>query len=90
MFGKDSETLRTPVGTPDYGIVSNTPRSRTAGHTEVCELDTTIFIGQDVCTLDISMDHALVMEVHETFENLTNVDGDQSFREFSETLADSM
>lgn len=90
VFRRSGESLRTPVRTANYGIVSDCTCSRTAGHAEICKFDTTVFIGQDVGTLDISVDNTLVMEVDETLEYLADVDGDKGFREFPETFADRM
>ncbi len=84
---EDGESLRTPVWAANYGIVSNAPRGAT-GHAKVCKLDTAVFIGQDIGTLYVTMYNTLLVEVDESLEDLTDVDCDEGFREFSEAFAD--
>ena len=46
--------------------------------TEIRQLDHSIFSCQDVASFDVSMNHSLPVQVLETFENLLDIDCDQS------------
>ena len=78
---------RTPVWTAHNLIVPNRARCRTTCNTEVCELDTSIFVREDVCTFDITVDDTLVVKVHQTLEDLRDVDGDKRLRKLPKPLA---
>ena len=56
---------RTPVGTANYGIVTDRACGGAACNSEVGQFDASVLVRQNVRTLDIPVYHALVMKVHE-------------------------
>ena len=85
------QTSRTPVWAPDDGIIAcRASGSRIARDTKVGEFDSAIFGRQDVGALDISVDHTLVVQVHETLEDLRDIDRDEVFWELSKSFANVM
>ena len=87
---KGGEGVRTPIWATDDRIVADGPRSSAARHTKIGELHAPILVREDVRTFDISVDHTLVMEVHEPFEDLRDVHPDKRLRELAKLLADIM
>ena len=85
---KGGEGVRTPIWATDNRIVANSTRSGAARHTKIGELHAPILVREDVRTFDISVDHTLVMEVHEPFEDLRDVHPDKRLRELAKLLAD--
>lgn len=84
-----SSRRRTPVWTSNYGSICSS-RGYTTCNTEICEFHSSILVGQDVRTLNISVDDTLVMEVDQPLQNLRNVDCDKVFRELAKFLDDSL
>ena len=82
--GQYSAKTPTPVWAPHHSSISGAPRLRS--HSEISELDGTIFIREDIGTLDVSMDHTLVVQIEQPFEHLGDVHGNQVFGELSEFL----
>lgn len=78
--------MRTPVRTPHDSSIHNTPRPRR--HSEICELDRPIFVGEDIRALDIAMDNTLVVQVHQTLQDLRDIHRYEVFWELAKLLDD--
>ena len=63
-----SNGKRTPIRTPNYSPVLHTIRLRR--HTKVRQLHRPILVSEDIRTLDVAVDHTLVVEVHQPLEHL--------------------
>jgi hypothetical protein len=59
-------------------------------HAKVCQLDESLFCGQDVRTLDVPVYDTLLVEVEKTVESLGHVERDEVFWELAEVLADAV
>ena len=81
------EKQRTPVRTSDDFVVANAGGCA-ARHAKVRKLDASVLVCQDISTFDVSVNHTLVVEVYQAFENLRDVDCDQRFRELSKSFTD--
>ena len=79
----------TPIRTPNYRIIIDCT-SRLASNTEVRELYTTILIGEDICTFDIPMYDALLVEVDKPFQDLRYIHSHEIFRKLSKFFANAM
>jgi len=77
---------RTPIWTPDDCSVLYT--SCLCGHSEIRQLDRSIFVGEDVGALDVAMNNTLVVQIDEPFQHLRDVHCHQVFRKLSESLGD--
>ena len=81
------ELKHTPVRAANYGIITDSTCSGATCNTKIRKFDATILVGQNIRTLDIPVNDTLVVEVHETFENLRDVHCNKRFGELSETFA---
>jgi|SRR5882762_1408160 len=77
----------TPIRTPDHRVICNSSGG-CARDTKVSQLDTAIFIGEDICPLDISVDYTLIVKIYKPFQYLRDVYCHEIFGKLSETLAD--
>ena len=79
---------RTPVGTPDNSVITCCASGcRIARDTKVGKFDGAIFGCQDICALNVAVNDALIMQVHETLEDLRDIDSDEILWELSESFA---
>ena len=77
----------TPVRTADDFIVATCASRRGACDSEVRQLHASVFVRQDIGTFDVAVDNTLVVQVHQTFQNLRDVHGNQWFGKLAEALA---
>jgi hypothetical protein len=77
----------TPIRTPDHRIVRDSSSSR-ARDTEISQLDTTVLVRQDIRSFDISVDHTLIVQIHEPLQDLRDVNGHEVLGKLSKALAD--
>lgn len=82
--------LLTPIRAADYHVVICRTGSGFTGDTKICEFDASVLVRKDVCALNIAMDDTLIVQVHETLENLRNIDSNQILRKLSKLLANVM
>ncbi len=83
--------IRTPVRAADDGVVAGSAGCCGAARdTKVSEFDSAIFGRQDVGALDVAVDDALVVQVHEALEDLRDIDSYEVLRELSESFANVM
>ena len=88
MHARIKHGRRTPVGTPDHSVVArSTGRRRIARDTKVRKLDGAIFGRQDISAFNVAVDDALIVQVHETLEDLRDIDSDKILWELSESFA---
>lgn len=67
---KEEEGIKhTPVRTSNHSCIRSSC-SHTTCDAEVSQLDSAIFVGQDVCSLDIAVDDTLVMEIDQPLKDL--------------------
>lgn len=59
-------------------------------NSKVGEFDQALFRGEDICSLDVPVNHTLFMEVEKTVENLDDVQRDEILRELAKVLADGV
>lgn len=84
-----NQWVRTPIRASHHFVISHTG-SRTTRHAEICKLDASIFVRQNICTLDVSMYHALIVKVYQAVKDLRDIHCDEMLGELSEFLADVM
>ena len=66
---------RTPVRAPDDSVVPCCASGcRATRNTKVGKLDGAIFSRQDVSVLDVAVNDALIVQIHETVEDLRDMD----------------
>ena len=63
-------------------------RSVASRYTKIRKLDKTLFGGENVGSLDISVDNALFVKIQEAMQYLRHVKPDQVFGEFTKVLGD--
>jgi hypothetical protein len=59
-----------------------------SGNTKIGQLDTTIFVCEDVGAFDVAMYDTLIMQINKPMQNLRNIDRDETLRELAKALAD--
>lgn len=79
--------MLTPVWTSHNRVIIRGTSSCLTGDTKICELDTSVLVCEDVRALDVTMDHTLVVQVDEAFEDLRDIHSDEVFWELSKFLA---
>jgi hypothetical protein len=62
---------RHPVGRPCDDIPADDPTLR--GHTEIGQLNRSVFVGQDIGAFDVAMNDALLMKELKSFKHLVDV-----------------
>ena len=77
----------TPVRTADDFIVATCPRRRGACDSKVRQLHASVFVRQDIGTFDVAVDHTLIVQVHQTLQDLRDVHGNEWFGKLAEALA---
>ena len=79
---------RTPVRAPDDCVVARcTSGCRGTRDTKVGKLYGAIFGRQDISALNVAVNDALIVQVHETLENLRDIDSYEILRKLSESFA---
>lgn len=80
--------LPTPIGTADNCTVCHTscPRS----HTKVCQFNSAILVRKDICTLYVTVDDTLIMQIDKTFKHLGDINRDEILRKLAKALGDVM
>ena len=81
--------VRTPIWAPHNGIVGNRTCCR-ARYTEICQLDTSVLVRQNVGSLYVAMDDTLIMQVHQAFQHLRNIDRYQILRKLAKSFTNVM
>jgi hypothetical protein len=74
----------TPIRTPNNGAIAHL----SCGNTEISQLDTTIFVCEDVGAFDVAVYNTLVMQINKPVQNLRDVDRDETLRELAKAFAD--
>ena len=87
--GKLNNLGRHPVRRPHHRRVAQSGR-RSCRNTEICQFHQAVLCGQDVCALDIAVNHSLVVEIEQAVQNLCQVNPHQVFREFPKVFANAM
>lgn len=84
-FQARSQSL-TPIRTSNHCIVPYA-RSRAARDTKVRQLHLSVLVREDVRALDVAVDNTLIVEIHESFEDLRDIHCHEPFRELAKFLA---
>jgi hypothetical protein len=63
---------------------------RTTRNTKIRQLDSPILIGEDVGSLDIAVDHTLVVEIDQSLQHLGDVHRYEVFRKLAESFGDGV
>jgi len=74
---------RHPVGRANDLCLLVWTCQRAGGDSKVCQLDLSIFGGQDIGAFDVAMDHTLVVEVVQSLQYLCHVNTDEVLRELA-------
>jgi len=77
-----------PIGSA-YNTRLGEARS-SGGNSKVGKFDQALFRGEDICSLDVAVDHTLFVEVEKTVKNLNNVQRDEILWELAKVLTDGV
>jgi hypothetical protein len=78
--------MRTPVWASNHCIITHSAGYGTASDTKVCQLHRAVFICEDVCALDVTVNYTLIMQIDETLKDLRYVYSHKVLRELSKTF----
>ena len=80
--------IRTPIWTPNYGIIAHASCCGITGDTEVGKLHRSVLVGENVGAFNVPVYHSLVMQVDQAFQHLGYIHRNQIFRELSKSFGD--
>jgi hypothetical protein len=58
------------------------------GNTEIGQLDTAIFVCEDVGSLNVAVYNTLIMQINKPIQNLRNIDRDETLGELAKAFTD--
>ena len=68
-----NDLRRNVVWGPAEGLCEDSVPDPLLAHPEVCDLDVALLVQHDVVQLEVPVHHAVAVEVHDSYQNLSSV-----------------